>query len=105
MPTRGPAEEKPQTDRVRECLAILSKIINDLEIPPDNPSIVLLKKRMGTYWRDGRLQEDKIPLVGSNRYIMYRFPRWSHQIVEITLRVAPITFQSLPSGLEEEASR
>ena len=103
MPAGVPAVEKPQSDRVRECLAILSKIINDLEIPPDNPSIRLLKKRMGTYWRDGRLQEDKIPLVGANRYVMYRFPRWSHQIVEITLRVAPITFHSLPEGLAAEA--
>lgn len=99
MPTKI---EKPQTDRVHECITILRKITDDLEIPTTNPSIVLLKKRMGTYWRDGALQEDRIPLVGSNRHILYRFPRWAHQIVEITLRAGPITHQALPSDLAAE---
>ena len=98
----GPKIEKPQSDRVHECITILRKITDDLEIPATNPSIQLLKKRMGTYWRDGALQEDRIPLVGSNRYILYRFPRWAHQIVEITLRAGPINHQALPSDLAAE---
>jgi hypothetical protein len=99
MPTKI---EKPQNDRVQECITILRKITDDLEIPATNPSIQLLKKRMGTYWRDGALQEDRIPLVGSNRHILYRFPRWAHQIVEITLRAGPITHQALPPDLVAE---
>ncbi len=99
MPVRT---EKPQNDRIQECITILQKIIEHLEIPAENPSIRLLKKRMATYWRDGVLQEDRIPLVGSNRYIMYRFPRWSHQIVEITLRAGPVNHSALPSNLVEE---
>ena len=98
----GPKVEKSQTDRVQECVTILRKITHDLEIPDTNPSIILLKKRMGAYWRDGTLQEDRIPLVGSNRYILYRFPRWAHQIVEITLRAGTITHQALPSDLAAE---
>ena len=98
----GPKIEKPQTERVQECITILRKITDDLEISVTNPSIRLLKKRMGTYWRDGLLQEDKIPLVGSNRYILYRLPRWEHQIVEITLRAGPITHSALPSDLAAE---
>jgi hypothetical protein len=98
----GSKTPKPQTDRVQECITILRKITDDLEIPHTNPSIRLLKKRMGVYWRDGNLQEDRIPLVGSNRYIMYKFPRWAHQIVEITLRACPITHQALPSDLAAE---
>lgn len=97
--------EKAQADRVSECLAILSKLQHDLEIPADNISIRVLKKRMAKYWHDGRLQEDRIPLVGSDRYILYKFPRWAHQIVEITLRKAAITFHSAPSDLEAEAAR
>ena len=93
---------KPQNDRVQECITILRKITTDLEIPVDNPSIRLLKKRMATYWHDGALQEDKIPLVGSNRYILYKFPRWAHQIVEITLRAGRITHSALPSDLVAE---
>jgi hypothetical protein len=96
--------EKPQTDRVQECLAILSKLQHDLDVPSDNISIRVLKKRMTKYWHDGRLQEDKIPLIGSDRYILYRFPRWAHQIVEITLRKSHIMFSSAPSDLEAEAS-
>lgn len=97
--------EKPQADRVSECLAILSKLQHDLEIPADNISIRVLKKRMTKYWHDGLLQEDRIPLVGSDRYILYKFPRWAHQIVEITLRKARITFHSAPSDLEAEAAQ
>jgi hypothetical protein len=93
---------KPQSDRVQECVTILRKITHDLEIPVENPSIRLLKKRMATYWRDGALQEDRIPLVGSNRYILYKLPRWAHQIVEITLRAGPITHSALPSDLAAE---
>lgn len=94
--------EKPQSERIRECVTILRKITDELEIPDTNPSIVLLKKRMAKYWHDGVLQEERIPLVGSNRYILYRFPRWAHQIVEITLRVGPITHRALPSSLVAE---
>lgn len=97
--------EKSQTDRVNECLAILSKLQNDLEIPADNISICVLKKRMTKYWHDGCLQEDRIPLVGSDRYILYKFPRWAHQIVEITLRKSAITFHSAPSDLVAEAGQ
>jgi hypothetical protein len=99
MPTRI---EKPQNIRIHECVTILRKITDELEIPTDNPSVRLLKKRMGTYWRDGALQEDRIPLVGSNRHILYRLPRWAHQIVEVTLRAGPITHQALPSDLAAE---
>lgn len=95
-------EPKPQSDRVAECVAILRKITEELSIPVDNPSIRLLKKRMAAYWHDGRLMEDKIPLVDSNRYILYRFPRWAHQIVEITLRAGRITHSQLPSDLAAE---
>lgn len=98
----GPKIEKPQSERIHECVTILRKMTDELEIPATNASIVLLKKRMGTYWRDGNLQEDRIPLVGSNRYILYRLPRWAHQIVEITLRAGPITHQALPSDLAAE---
>jgi hypothetical protein len=97
--------EKPQTDRIQECIAILSKLQHDLEIPADNISIRVLKKRMAKYWRDGAYCEDRIPLVGSDRYILYKFPRWSHQIVEITLRKARITFHSAPSDLLAEDSQ
>lgn len=97
MPT-----EKPQAERISECVAILRQISDDLQIPSENPSIRLLKKRMATYWREGGLMEDRIPLVDSNRYILYRFPRWAHQIVEITMRVGRLTHSQLPSDLAAE---
>ncbi len=107
-PTQMPSSTKvpkPQPERVRECLVILSKLIDDLKVPLNNPSICLLKKRMSAYWEDGKYYEDRIPLVGSNRSIMYRFPRWAHQQVEVILRVGPIHYDRLPSSLEGEALR
>ena len=88
-----PKTEKPQADRVRECLVILKKLTEEVGVPADNPSIVVLKRRMGDYWRTGDLCEDSLPLVGSNRSIVYRFPRWSHQFVEVTLRVNKVGVQ------------
>lgn len=100
-PVRTPKEQK---DRVSECLAILTKITESLQISNTNPSIQLLKKRMVKYWHDGKLQEDRIPLVGTNRYILYKFPQWSHQIVEITLRAGRIDHSALPEELLAELS-
>ena len=93
--------KKPQ-ERVRECIVILKKITEELEIPTDHPSIRVLKARMSRYWEDGKNQEERIPLVGSNRYILYRFPHWAHQQCEVTLRMGRITHQRLPSDLEAE---
>jgi hypothetical protein len=98
-PNRTPKEKN---DRISECLAILKKIINELQIDRNNPSILILKKRMLQYWEDGKLQEDRIPLLGSNRYILYCFPHWSHQIVEITLRASRIHHSRLSPELLAE---
>jgi hypothetical protein len=97
-----PKIPKPQEERVRESLVILQKLIDELQIPATNPSIRLFKKRMSEYWESGLEQQDRIPLVGSNRHILYRFPRWAHQEVEVVLRVSPIKFQRLPSNLVAE---
>lgn len=96
--------EKPTSERISECMAILKKLVDEVGIDAQNPSIRVLKKRMAQYWRDGKLQEDKLPLWGYDRSILYKFPRWSHQIVEVTLRVNAIAPQ-LPPDLEEELQR
>ncbi len=93
---------KSQHNRVNECIEILKKITDDLNIDRNNPSVQILKKRMLKYWHDGTPQNGRIPLLGSNRSFLYSFPKWEHEIVEITLRTGPIHFQRLPSGLEEE---
>ena len=88
---------KPQAEKIRECTIILNKITQDLGIWSENPSIKLLRKKMGEYWRsDAILMEDKIPLVGTNRYIVYRFPRLASQPVEITLRAGQVMHFQLP---------
>lgn len=94
--------EKDQSDRITECLNVLAKLEDELKVPTDNPSIQLLRKRMATYWKDGKTQEERIPLVNSNRNIVYKFPKWAHQEVEVLLRVSPITFTELPAGLTAE---
>lgn len=94
--------EKPVADRIKECITILKKITDELHISEENPSIRVFKKRMAQYWRDGKLQDEKIPLIGYNRIILYKFPKWSHQQVEVTLRVHNVQHPSLPPDLEEE---
>jgi hypothetical protein len=96
---------KPQADKVRECLTVYKKLTGELGIPDTNPSLRLFKKRMAEYWREERTMEDRIPLVDTNRYIIYKFPRWAHQEVEVVLRVGRITHLQLPSDLAAEASR
>ena len=95
-------QEKDQSNRITECLKVLTKLEGELKIPKDNPSIQLLRKRMATYWKDGKTQEERIPLVNSNRNIMYKFPKWAHQAVDVLLRVSPIHFKELPAGLAAE---
>ena len=95
--------EKPPQERLRECNEILRKLIEEVNVPETNESVLLLKKRMADWVRDGRLQEDRIPLVKSDRYIIYRLPRWAHQQAEVTLRKGLITHYQLPSDLAAEA--
>lgn len=101
MPAQ-PRVPKPQSERAKECLNVLGKIVDELKIPAENPSVALLNKRMLQYVDDGKLQEERIPLVGSNRYILYRLPRWAHQQVEVVLRVSRIMHDRLPTDLEAE---
>ena len=98
-------QEKDQSNRITECLKVLTKLEGELKIPKSNPSIQLLRKRMATYWKEGKTQEERIPLVNSNRHIIYKFPRWAHQEVEVTLRVNKIRNPAIPADLEEELSR
>ena len=97
-----PRIPKPEAERAKECLNVLSKIVDDLKIPTENPSVALLNKRMLEYVNHGKNSEERIPLVGSNRYIIYRFPRWAHQQVEVVLRVGRVTHDQLPPDLEAE---
>lgn len=101
----GVKVEKPQADRIKECIVILRKLITELDIPAENPSIKLLTKRMADYWRDGKCLEDRIPLVNSDRYILYRLPRWAHQIVEVTLRKGVILHTGLTDAMLDEIEK
>jgi hypothetical protein len=97
---------KPAGDRSKECVVILHKIIREVELPSHNPSIQLLAKRMADYASapEARCMEDRIPLVGSDRYIIYRFPRWAHQIVEVVLRKGMILHNGLADSLMDEVA-
>jgi hypothetical protein len=103
MPTKIP---KPASDRAKECVVILDKLIREVELPSHSPSIQLLAKRMADYAQlpEARCMEDRIPLVGSDRYILYRFPRWAHQIVEVVLRKGHILHNGLSDALMDEVA-
>jgi len=100
-----PRIEKTQVERITECMTIIKKLINEVGIPALNPSVVVLKKRMAQYWRDGQLYEGSLPLVCYDRIIIYRLPRWSDQKVEVTLRVSKDKNPVYPADLEEEICR
>lgn len=93
---------KEREARFAECNAVLVKLIEELKIPDRNDSIRLLNSRMTKYIDTGKYAEDRIPLVNSNHYIMYRFPKWAHQQVEVVLRAGPLTHYQLPSNLVAE---
>ncbi len=97
-------EPKSATDRIQECILLLTQLRTDplIQISEQNPSLALLKKRMGTYWREGALMEDRIPIQGTNRSFVYRFPRWADQYVELTLRVDRRVHPELPEALRAE---
>ena len=79
--------EKSQADRISECMTILRKLTGEIGVDAKNPSVRVLKKRMSVYWRDGKVQEDTLPLFGYNRSIVYKLPKWANQDVEVTLRI------------------
>ena len=95
-------EPKSQEKRISECLAILKRLTDEVGIPASNPTIRTLKKRMSVYWRDGKLQEDSLPLFGYNRSVMYKLPKWEHQEVEVTLRINNFTVRKHPEDLQTE---
>ena len=101
----GSRVEKTQVERITECMTIIKKLINEVGIPALNPSVVVLKKRMAQYWRDGQLYEGSLPLVCYDRIIIYRLPRWNDQKVEVTLRVSKDKNPIYPADLEEEICR
>jgi hypothetical protein len=103
MPIKIP---KPAGDRSKECVVILNKLIREVEISSHNPSVQLLAKRMADYASaaDPRCMDGRIPLVGSDRYIIYVFPRWAHQIVEVVLRKGMILHNGLDDALMDEVA-
>jgi hypothetical protein len=103
MPIKTP---KPAGDRSKECVVILNKLIREVGLPSHNPSVQLLAKRMADYAsaKEPRCMDDRIPLVGSDRYIIYTFPRWAHQIVEVVLRKGMILHNGLNDTLMDEVA-
>jgi hypothetical protein len=103
MPVKIP---KPAGDRSKECVVILHKLIHEVNLPSHNPSIQLLAKRMADYASapEARCMDDRIPLVGSDRYIIYKFPRWAHQIVEVVLRKGVLLHNGLSDSLIDEVA-
>ena len=97
--TRQP---KPTEEKIAECTAVLKRFTQEFGVWTQNPSLRLLRKRMGDYWRSERCLEDRIPLVGTNKTIVYRFPRWAGQQVDVMLRAGPITHSQLPADLAAE---
>ena len=95
-------KEKTAEARLHECNVILGKLVEQVKVPESNLSVVLLKKRMARWVQDGRLQEDRVPLVNSDRYIIYRLPKWANQQAEVTLRKSLIIHHQLPSDLMAE---
>lgn len=94
--------EKSAEERLRECNVILGKLIEEVKVPETNPSVTILKKRMAAWVQKGGLQEDRIPLLNSDRTILYRLPKWAHQQAELTLRKSLITHQRLHADLLAE---
>lgn len=80
------ASEKPLTDRVQECTAIL-RDIHSLGIPNFSPELLKLRGHMNDYIRDGTSWSGTIDFSAYGRIAEVVLPRRADKAVEILLRV------------------
>ena len=83
---RRMASEKPVSDRVKECAAILNDIAA-LGIPSLSPELAKLREHMNAYIRDATCWSGTIDFSAYGRIAEVVLPRRADKAVEVLLRV------------------
>jgi hypothetical protein len=80
------ASEKPKEDRLRECIAVIKKLTNDLGIPYESPEVQELKGHFDAYIKDGTVWNGNVSFTAFGRIAVVNLPRKATAQVEVTLR-------------------
>ena len=78
--------EKPQAERVKDCLAIIKKITIELGIPNESPEVTELRQKMNDYIRTGEAWTGTVDFGAYGRYAECVFPKLAGKTVEVTLK-------------------
>ena len=79
--------EKSPQERVKECIAIIRKLTENLGIPDDSPEVVELRGKMNDYIRSGDSWTGMVDFSPWGRMAECVFPRLAGKSVEVTLKV------------------
>jgi hypothetical protein len=79
--------DKSQNDRLKECLSIVRKITDTLQIPADDSNVVELRSHMNTYIRTGDEWIGTVDFSKWGRIAHCNFPKASSKVVEVVLKV------------------
>lgn len=80
------APEKSIQDRLKECVAIIRKLTENLGIPDDAPEVVELRGRMNDYIKSGEPWTGTVDFKAWGRMAECVFPRLAGRPVEVTLK-------------------
>lgn len=81
------SDEKPMGQRAKECVSIMTKITDSLELPIDSPEVTELRSKMNDYIRSGTHWEGTVDFSFYNRTAHCVFPNKANRTVEVTLKI------------------
>jgi hypothetical protein len=81
------SDEKPMGQRAKECVSIMTKITDSLELPIDSTEVTELRSKMNDYIRSGEHWVGTVDFSRYNRIAHCVFPKKADRIVEVTLKI------------------
>ena len=78
--------DKPQSDRLKESVAILKKLTVDLGIPYTSPEVQELKTHFDAYIKDGICWSGSVSFAAYGRVATVNLPRSAKKTIEVTLK-------------------
>jgi hypothetical protein len=78
--------EKPQSDRIKESIEILTHI-KSLGIPHDSPEVAELRTHLNAYVKDGICWTGTVSFLRFGRMAEVNLPRRADKSIEVILRI------------------
>ena len=79
--------DKPIGDRVRECVRIVKKLTENLQLPNESPEVEELRAHMNTYIKTGVPWTGTVSFAPWGRIAHCTFPQKASETVEVVLKV------------------